>query len=177
MAKKEEKEAKIVLERKYNVPLRKEWLKSPRWRRSKKAVKALKEFLAKHMKSDNVKLGKYVNELVWKHGIKNPPHHVEVEATKDSEGKVFADLVGAPKPEKPKEVKKKAETLKEKIQEKVEGSVKPKEAAESKEEKVKKIEKEEIKELKQEKPKVHHAPKPVAKEKRVEEHPNAPMQK
>ena len=47
-----------TLERTYNVPLRKEFLKVPKYKRAKKAVKALKQFLAKHMKSDNVKIGK-----------------------------------------------------------------------------------------------------------------------
>ena len=86
MAKKEKKEAKTVMERTYNVPLRKEFMKSPRWKRTKKAVKALREFAAKHMKSDKVKVGKYVNLELWKHGIKNPPHHVKVNCTKDEEG-------------------------------------------------------------------------------------------
>ena len=49
MAKKEEKK-KIVLERTYNVPLRKEYLKAPNWKRTQKAVKVLKEFITQHMK-------------------------------------------------------------------------------------------------------------------------------
>ena len=48
--------------RTYTVPLRKEWLKVPKYKRAKKAVTALKQFLVKHMKSENVKLGKYVNQ-------------------------------------------------------------------------------------------------------------------
>ena len=56
MAKKDE--PKQVLERTYNVPLRRELLKVPRYRKTQKATKALREFLAKHMKSDDVKIGK-----------------------------------------------------------------------------------------------------------------------
>ena len=104
MAKKEE--PKMELEREYNVPLRKGWLKSPKYKRAKKAVKTLREFLQKHMKSENVKIGKYANLDIWKKGIKNPPHHIKVNVTKDSEGKVMAEIVGAPE-EKPKEEKKK----------------------------------------------------------------------
>ena len=37
MAKEKIKEPKVVLERTYNVPLRKEWLKAPKWKRAKKA--------------------------------------------------------------------------------------------------------------------------------------------
>ena len=60
----------MALERNYIVPLRKEFMKAPRYKRAKKAVNALKEFLKKHMKSDNVKLGKNLNLEIWKNGIK-----------------------------------------------------------------------------------------------------------
>ena len=103
-----------TLERTYNVPLRKEFLKVPKYKRAKKAVKALKQFLVKHMKSDNVKIGKYLNDEIWKHGIKNPPHHVKLNAVKDKEGLVTAELVGAPVVEKKEE-----ETKEEKKEEKV----------------------------------------------------------
>ncbi|MBU1111608.1 MAG: 60S ribosomal protein L31 [Nanoarchaeota archaeon] len=83
------------MERTYTVPLRKEYQKVPRWKRTKKAITALKQFLGKHMKSDNVKLGTELNEKMWKHGIKNPPHHVKVSVTKDKDGVVKAELFGA----------------------------------------------------------------------------------
>ena len=103
-----------TLERTYNVPLRKEFLKVPKYKRSKKAIKALKQFLSKHMKSDNVKIGKYLNDEIWKHGIKNPPHHVKVDVVKDKDDLVTAELVGAPVVEKEEE-----ETKGEKKEEKV----------------------------------------------------------
>ena len=87
-----------TLERTYNVPLRKEYMKAPRWNRTKKAVTALRQFLAKHMKSEEVLLSKELNEFLWKHGIQNPPHHVKVKAVKDDKGVVKAELVGAEKP-------------------------------------------------------------------------------
>ncbi len=82
------------IERVYNVPLRKEWLKVPKYKRAKKAVAALREFLQKHMKSENVKLGPEVNKLLWVHGIKNPPHHVKVTVMKNDDGRVDAELFG-----------------------------------------------------------------------------------
>lgn len=96
-----------TLERTYNVPLRKEYMKAPRWKRTKKAVTALREFLAKHMKSENVLLSKELNEAMWKHGIKNPPHHIKVKAVKDEKGVVKAELFGAEKPASKKEKKEK----------------------------------------------------------------------
>ncbi|MEK6948998.1 MAG: 50S ribosomal protein L31e [Nanoarchaeota archaeon] len=191
MAKKED--SKKVLERVYNVPLRREFLKVPKWRRTEKAVKALKEFIAKHMKSEDVRLGRYANKLLWEKGIKNPPHHIKVNAVKDNEGIVRVELAELPPSakreiekqkalEKGKEGKekkeekaakeeqkaKKPEEIKaEKIEERVE------EAKKEKEEKAKEIEKEEIKELQKEHPKIH-APKQTMETKQAMKHPTAP---
>ncbi|MFC1801234.1 50S ribosomal protein L31e [Nanoarchaeota archaeon] len=115
MAKKQEEKK---LERTYNIPLRKEWLKVPKYKRAKKAVKALREFLMKHMKSEDVRIGKMANLDIWKHGIKNPPHHVKVTAIKGADGVVKAEMVGFEyKDDKPvkKEKKSKVEEMKEKL--------------------------------------------------------------
>lgn len=111
----DKKEATTVLERTYNVPLRREYLKAPKYKRTKKAVSALRQFLARHMKTDlsKIKIMNSANLELWKHGIKNPPHHVKVMVTKDSEGMVRAELFGVKKEgseeEKKKRVKKSAE--------------------------------------------------------------------
>jgi|TARA_B100001971_G_scaffold129150_1_gene119186 large subunit ribosomal protein L31e len=108
----DKKEAANVLERTYNVPLRREWLKVPKYRRAKRAVAALQKFLVKHMKTENVKIGKYANLEIWKNGIKSPPHHINVKVNKDSEGVAVAELVGAPEEKKvEKEVKKDAKKV------------------------------------------------------------------
>jgi len=83
-----------AVERTYIIPLRKEWLKSPRYRRAKKAVTAVKDFLIKHMKSDDIRLGKHLNEELWKHGIKNPPCKIKVNVLKDDKNVVRAELFG-----------------------------------------------------------------------------------
>ena len=114
------KTAEKSLERTYNVPLRKEYMKAPRWNRTKKAVTALRQFLAKHMKSENVQLSKELNEEMWKHGIKNPPHHIKVKAVKDDKGVVKAELMGAEKPASKKAEKKEAKPVKKAKEAKVE---------------------------------------------------------
>ncbi len=179
MAKKDEKkEKKIVLERVYNVPLRKMYQRAARWKRTNRAVKAVREFVLKHMKATEVKIGKYANLKLWKHGIRNPPHHIKVECKKDEDGIVKVELVGAPKekpkPEKKKEEKEKEEEIKVKDALGTEEAEK-KEIKEEKVEKAKEIEKGEIKELKKA-PKVH-APKQAPMPKRVEQRPTAPLQK
>jgi len=102
--------AKDQSERTYVIPLRKEFQKAPKYKRAKKAISAVRIFLKRHMKSDNIKLGAHLNEFLWSRGIKNPPHKVQVNVTKDSEGVVKAELIGAPKEEtKDKKGKKKTE--------------------------------------------------------------------
>lgn len=99
------------LERTYNVPLRREYLKAPNWNRTKKAVSALRQFLSKHMKSTDIRLTNTLNKELWKHGIKNPPHHVKVTVSKDDKGVVMAELFGAkPKVEHSKVVSKVVKT-------------------------------------------------------------------
>lgn len=112
MADKKE-ESKIVLEREYNIPLRRRFCILPRYQRTPKAVKAVREFLERHMKSEDVKLGKYINQLLWKHGINNPPHHISVTVKKDDKGVVYAELKGAPVANEKKAEEKKSEPKKE----------------------------------------------------------------
>jgi len=166
MAKKE-KEAKIVLERTYNVPLRRGWMYTPKYKRAKKAVTTLKEFIIRHMKPAKdekgkiqIKIGKYLNEEIWTRGMRNPPHHVKIDAKKDDKGLVTAELTGAPV-EKEKKPKKK--------------EIKEEKPAEEKEEaEKKKRQKEALEELKKEKTKTH-APKMPAAEKKIEAKPTAPV--
>jgi len=98
----EKKEQKITFEREYIVPLRSEWLKVPRYRRAKKAVRALKEFMVRHMKVYDrdlrkIKLDTYLNNEVWFRGIKKPLHKVKVKAIKYEDGTVAVKLVQLPK--------------------------------------------------------------------------------
>lgn len=120
-------ESKIILERTYNVPLRKAFSKAAKYRRAKKAVNGLKEFIAKHMKSEQIKIGPYLNKKMWEKGIRNPPHHVQVVASKNDQGVVKVELAGVPKEEakgKKEEKKAKKEDKKE-ITEKVKQEKQP----------------------------------------------------
>jgi|SRR3989344_6324610 len=75
------------LEREYIIPLRRVWLKAPEYERGRKAIKAIKEFIAKHMKVADrdlkkVKLDVFLNNEIWFRGKANPPAKVKVKATK-----------------------------------------------------------------------------------------------
>src|SRR3989338_7491137 len=120
----------MALERTYNVPLRKDFMRAPKYKRAKKAVNALREFLKRHMKSDIIKIGKFLNQKLWEHGIRNPPHHVKINVVKEDDGTVKAELFGV-KFEEKKETKKE-----EKKQGEKKGEIKKEEAkAEKKEDK------------------------------------------
>ncbi len=117
------------LERVYNIPLRKEFLKVANWKRTGKAVKAAREFLMKHMKSEKIFLGEKLNLKLWENGIRKPPHHVKVTAIKDDDGTVRAELFGFPyggKAEEPAKAKKKEEVKKETASVKEEAKVEEK---------------------------------------------------
>ena len=78
------------IEREYIIPLRHRWKIVPRYQRTNKAVKAVKEFLVRHMKIrdrdlDKIKIDKYLNETLWHRGIKNPPAKIKVLAVKEGE--------------------------------------------------------------------------------------------
>lgn len=82
--------ADTKLERIYTVPLRAEWRKVPRYKRARKGVVALKEFIARHMKVpfhdvENVKLDTYLNNEMWFRGPRNAPAHVTVKAIKEGD--------------------------------------------------------------------------------------------
>lgn len=90
MATKKDKKEESKVEREYVIPLRKKYQHVARYKRTPKAVKTVKEFLARHMKVydkdlNKIKLGKYVNEILWMDGIKNPPHKIKVKAVKEGE--------------------------------------------------------------------------------------------
>jgi len=133
------------MERTYVIPLRREWLKTPIYKRTKKAVSATKSFLQKHMKVKNVKLGRQLNMKLWAQGYRHPPHKVEVSAelVKDKEGDyVYAELIGVKK----EPLKKIKEEKKTGLAGKIEQLTGKEKAAEHKAEEIKEEEKA-IKEL------------------------------
>ena len=54
-------------ERIYTINIRKAIAKAPRWEKSKRSVAVVKNFLKRHMKGDDVKIGKSITEEIWVH--------------------------------------------------------------------------------------------------------------
>jgi len=134
----------------FNIPLR-DAFERPRTRRAKIATDIVRNFLVRHMKSENIKIGNSINQEIWKRGIQKPPRKIRIHALKE-EDVVYAELLGVEiKTPSKEELKKKEEKKKEKkekikeerkerrkrtIQEEIEEEVKgkPKEIAEEKKE-------------------------------------------
>ena len=53
------------LERTYNIPLRRGFIRTPAYKKAKKAVTTLKEFVGQHMKVEEVKVGPELNKKIW----------------------------------------------------------------------------------------------------------------
>ena len=126
------------LEREYIIPLRKEWLKASSFKRAKKAVRAVREFLARHMKVEfeDVKIGKFLNHHLWARGIKHPPHKVKVKAIKEGDT-VKVQFAETPQyvtflKLKHSKLHKKAEEKKEAKPEEIKSEAKPEEKKEEK---------------------------------------------
>jgi large subunit ribosomal protein L31e len=79
------------LTRVYMVPLRRAF-EAPKYRRTKVAVRIIREFTTRHMKATEVKIEKGVNELIWSRGITNPPRRIKLEMERDEDGVVSVRL-------------------------------------------------------------------------------------
>ena len=91
MAEKKKTETKIEkIEREYIIPLREKSRPVPRYKKTPKAVKTIKEFLVRHMKIRDrdlkkIKIDPFLNEVLWFRGIKRHPHKIKVKVTKKGE--------------------------------------------------------------------------------------------
>lgn len=111
-------------ERIYTINLRKATLKAPRWEKSKKSVAFIREFLKRHMKGDEIRIGQSITEEIWKSGNQNPPAKIRIHTVdREEEDKkiIIAELLGVAFPEeKEKKKKEKKKEKEEKKEEKVE---------------------------------------------------------
>jgi large subunit ribosomal protein L31e len=79
------------MERIYTIPLR-DVKKAPRGRRAEKAVRYVRAFMEKHMKSSDVRLDPSFNEKLWERGMRNIPPRIRVKAEKREDGSVLVSL-------------------------------------------------------------------------------------
>ncbi|KXS41425.1 MAG: 50S ribosomal protein L31e [Methanolobus sp. T82-4] len=82
-----------VTEQIYTIPLR-SVKEAPRWKRSTRAVKVVRDYLTRHMKVDPemIKMDRTLNEKLWERGSEKPPLSIRVRAAKFEDGEVQAEL-------------------------------------------------------------------------------------
>jgi large subunit ribosomal protein L31e len=80
------------MEKIFTIPLRKDFLKAPKWKRTNRSVRTVKDFLKRHMKVEEVKLNAELNESLWERGSKSPPSKIKIHST-IKEGVAWANLV------------------------------------------------------------------------------------
>lgn len=84
-----EEEIEVVEEKIYTISLRHVWVVTPRGKRAPRAVRDVRDFVARHMKAEEVAISNEVNEVIWSRSINKPPRKITVRAVKDKEGKVI----------------------------------------------------------------------------------------
>jgi len=84
-----EEEIEVVEEKVYTIPLRHVWVVTPRGKRAPRSVRDVRNYVARHMKADEVAISNEINSELWARGINKPPRKITVRAVKDKEGKVI----------------------------------------------------------------------------------------
>jgi len=84
------------LSRTYTVPLGIAY-EAPAYRRSKVAIRMIREFATRHMKATEVSIDEEVNKEIWSRGMKSPPRRIRLDMERDEDGIVTVKL--PPKPE------------------------------------------------------------------------------
>jgi len=85
---KAEEEIEVVEEKLYTVNFRKAWI-TPRGKRTPRAVRMLRDFVKRHMKTEDVIISNEINEKLWSRSIKKPLRKLRVRVVKDKEGNVI----------------------------------------------------------------------------------------
>ncbi len=76
------------MERVIVIPLG-EVKKAPRSKRVQKAVKYIRSYVSKHMKTEDVKISDALNKQIWDRGMRNIPSKIEVKAATSEDGGVL----------------------------------------------------------------------------------------
>lgn len=84
-----EEEIEVVEEKIYTISLRHVWVVTPRGKRAPRAVRDVRDFVARHMKAEEVAISNEINSAIWARSINKPPRKITVRAVKDKEGKVI----------------------------------------------------------------------------------------
>jgi len=82
----------MVDEKIITINIRKKLKEAPYWRRSDSASRIIRTLLQKHAKK-KVKIGKSINEKIWKQSIQNPQMKFKIRITSVDDKTAKAELV------------------------------------------------------------------------------------
>jgi large subunit ribosomal protein L31e len=83
----------MVEEKIVTINLRKKIIEKARWKRSKTALRILREILKKQTKSEKIKIDKKLNEKIWSRSSERPLAKLRIKVTKLDDGSVKVELV------------------------------------------------------------------------------------
>ena len=98
-------------ERVYTIPLN---VNGPRTKNAEYALREIRKFISRYMKSDNIWIDMHVNEYIWARGMKHIPRSIKVKAIKFEDGLVEISLPEKPEEKAEKEESKESEKAEEK---------------------------------------------------------------
>lgn len=78
-------------ERIFTIPLRAA-LVAPKTQRAPRAIKAIREFVQRHLKPDHIFIDDVLNERIWSRSRGNPPKRIRVKAIKFEDGTAVVSL-------------------------------------------------------------------------------------
>ena len=85
----EEEELEIVEEKFYDLNMRRIWSVPPRWKRTPRAVRFLRNYVSRRMKTDDIAISEETNQILWARGMSKPPRKIRVRVVKDKDGHVI----------------------------------------------------------------------------------------
>lgn len=101
----------------FTIPLREAYKKANN-RRVPYAARLVRSYLKTHTKAETVKIGKHLNEELWKRSISKPPRRIRVKALKEGDV-VKAELMGFDYVEFKAKPKKERKDMKERLLERM----------------------------------------------------------
>jgi|YelNatPaOPRAMG01_1025707.scaffolds.fasta_scaffold120573_3 large subunit ribosomal protein L31e len=86
-----EKKNVLTIDKVYLIPLGKEIKKAPRIKKAKRAITAIRDYVRKHTKVEDVKISQKVNKYILSRNVKKPPKKIKVKVFGD-ENSVTVDV-------------------------------------------------------------------------------------
>jgi large subunit ribosomal protein L31e len=93
----------------YTINLRNAISRAAKWEKSRKSVEVVRDFLKRHTKGDEVKIGQSITEKIWERGSQKPPIKIRIKVIETEEGEgeekkkiIKAEMLGVVFPEESK---------------------------------------------------------------------------